>query len=54
MFDFFFLSSIQARNQNFFRAGGAGFVESGHFDKYFINKHKERKAPQGKFGSFFS
>ena len=32
--------------------GRGGFLESGHFDKYFAKKHKKKKAPQGKFGSF--
>ena len=28
--------------------GWGGFVESGHFDKYFVKKRKKEKAPQGK------
>ena len=34
--------------------GREGFVESGHFDKYFIKKHKEKRPCKENFGSFFS
>ena len=32
--------------------GRGSFVESGHFDKYFVKKHK-KKRPAGKIWEFF-
>ena len=34
--------------------GRGGFVESGHFDKYFVKKTQERKGPAGKNLGVFS
>ena len=43
---------MQAHNQKFFRAG-EGFVERGHFDKYFV-RNIRKKAPTGKHFEGFS
>ena len=46
-----FLTSLQARNQDFFRAWGV-FLELGHLDKHSPTT-QEKKAPQGKDHQFF-
>ena len=44
--------TIHAGAQPEILQGRGGFVESRHFDKYFVKKTQEKKTPQGKFWEF--